>query len=764
MYLLGYLYYNHSIVLHQLTSSFEEYLQQHCDGGSAGGGGLDEDPMMMDDMNMGMDFGGGSGMGSDYTPIEVWFQCRYCDDNFASRQKLTVHMNTHDEHDPNDYTCKECGNVYLSRKSLWVHRNKKHPRPQIPSPCDICKKVFFDKMELVLHLKTHVIANIDYILMDAQNGSADEDADGSGAEDGTFDCHVCNKKFRDGDKLAKHIRVHEMQNNMFTLGAFTEAGMDDSSGGSMMNGNSGGGVFEPQMADDGSEEYACDMCPKRFPLLTALKVHRGWHYRSPDGRQITEAGQTWQPGSVPPSRMSKTAKQLQQQQQQQQTSIQSKKPATSLNNSNSSNNNVAAVVPAGAVPTIPGARQPKCQFCYSTFASSNNLRRHIVEVHKRNDWRAQRDAQSDGGVFIEKEKECQSCGKQFESRAEWIDHKIAHARVMRPSTTFEWACEICGKSFTRKERLLQHMHTHLSSGGSGTGGGGSGSQSASNSRAANSNSNSRTSKPDDEDDDDEDNFEDDDDEVAAAGAKPKVLLSSSGGGQDHDDENANDAYDGADSPVPERQLSCYLCQVDFENEDELRRHVKAHFINGVGTIGNEKSVSERVEVKAAAPPAQKRPKEKEAEEGERPAKKPKTEAENDLEDEEENDYVEEENEGDEEEEDVDPSLDDDELVDEDEGEVLDPDLEMDEDEEGEYVEEYVDEDKIKSPAKTTSGPQQQQHKCRLCNTPFENSLKALKCMESHRQLTKYPCDECDLFFVNQKQLNGHQHVIHGLVN
>uniref|UniRef100_A0A1B0CY28 Uncharacterized protein n=2 Tax=Lutzomyia longipalpis TaxID=7200 RepID=A0A1B0CY28_LUTLO len=72
----------------------------------------------------------------DYTPIEVWFQCRYCDENFNSNKKLTIHMNTHEEHDKTDYTCRDCGNVYGTRKSLWVHRHKKHPRPQMPSPCE----------------------------------------------------------------------------------------------------------------------------------------------------------------------------------------------------------------------------------------------------------------------------------------------------------------------------------------------------------------------------------------------------------------------------------------------------------------------------------------------------------------------------------------------------------------------------------------------------------------------------------------------------
>lgn len=53
------------------------------------------------------------------------------------------------------------------------------------------------------------------------------------------------------------------------------------------------------------------------------------------------------------------------------------------------------------------------------------------------------------------------CSLKFSTVPEWIDHKLGHARVQKPSKTFEWCCEICGKAFTRKERLLQHMISHL---------------------------------------------------------------------------------------------------------------------------------------------------------------------------------------------------------------------------------------------------------------------------------------------------------------
>lgn len=181
------------------------------------------------------------------------------------------------------------------------------------------------------------------------------------------------------------------------------------------------------------------MCPKRFPHVNALKVHRGWHFRSPDGRQITDSNSIWRPDVGNHSRNRRSR----------------------------------------------AANPPVCPYCKSTFASGNNLRRHIVEVHKRNEAKLARENGGADETFIEKELECMACGLTFNSRPEWIDHKINHARTMKPSTTYEWGkhhiiasnrifspskkkffpfagCEICGKVFTRKERLLVHMTSHMS--------------------------------------------------------------------------------------------------------------------------------------------------------------------------------------------------------------------------------------------------------------------------------------------------------------
>ncbi|GAB0094079.1 zinc finger protein hangover [Sergentomyia squamirostris] len=610
----------------------------------------------------------------DYTPIEVWFQCRYCDENFNSNKKLTIHMNTHEEHDSTDYTCRDCGNVYGTRKSLWVHRHKKHPRPQMPSPCEVCSKVFFDKTELGYHLKTHGAGKRS--LLDGIS----EDAEEAGSDTGKYSCHVCGRKFQDKSPLSKHLRIHEMENSMFSSSLLVTA-LSDSLEQQQQAENQSSNWGSSLLNNDG--EFSCDICPKTFSLLSALKVHRGWHFRSPDGRQVTDPGNIWQPGTLPPSR----AKRFR------------------------------------PLPSKP----PVCPYCSSKFASANNLRRHIVEVHKRNESRMNREAVNPG-VFIEKEKECTTCSKSFETHIEWIEHKMGHAKTQKPSTTFEWNCEICGKMFTRKERLLQHMITHLHG----------------------PNDNSGENDMDEMDDDQENSSESRDDKEEEEEEDQQVVEEEEGVIEqnpeispemsDNDDEDEDDDDEEEEEEEKEGEKhSCDLCQVFFKTSNELRRHVTSHFINGSATIGDE-------QVKGANTPSPV------------PAAKNEGNEQETIEEEivEDDDYDDDEN--------VEELEEDDDI----EGSINEDDTNYDEDDE--FMEEYIDADEIEPKTieiRTSQSVQQQQHeaqsigyKCRLCNTTHRSHFAAIKCMEAHRMPTDWKCSKCQVFFTDAAQMKDHIKLMH----
>lgn len=485
-------------------------------------------------------------------------------------------MNTHEEHDQSDYSCKDCGNVYATRKSLWVHRYKKHPRPPNPIICEICKKTFFDKTELYYHLKTHPQLQQQHLKdnQSAHGATAESIAvEGIGPETippGKYSCHVCGQKFQEKGPLSKHIRIHEMQNNMFSTQPllsqlFNDAPGVSSSGGGGTGVNVGAIDYKLSYQDNMiNGEYACDLCPKTFPILNALHVHRGWHFRSPSGRHVTEAGNTWQPDSIPPSKLRRMKN--------------------------------------------PYGSPPVCPYCNSTFASTNNLRRHIVEVHKRNEAKLMREKDSNSpNIFIEKVKECQTCNITFKTCTEWIDHKIIHARNQKPSTTFEWGCEICGKMFTRKERLLQHMITHLSSrefdddgvlivNRTGDMNFESNSQTSSQS-SLQSSINNHLNMIDEEERqreldgemDEEDEMDDEMDEDLLKRMNNDILME---GDEVDDDEEEEDDDDDDDDEImideldnvehSNQTLACELCQMNFKTTTELRRHVANHILNGSG--------------------------------------------------------------------------------------------------------------------------------------------------------------------------------------
>lgn len=208
----------------------------------------------------------------------------------------------------------------------------------------------------------------------------------------------------------------------------------------------------------------------------------------------------------------------------------------------------------GLTPKIVGVQNqsqsqsspPVCPYCNSRFASGNNLRRHIVEVHKRNDAKLLRESSGSPAVFVDRPKECQACNMTFGTIAEWVDHKIQHARTVKPSSTFEWGCEICGKMFTRKERLLQHMITHLNDNFEDT--------------SSNGGMNSNAGGVGGVDDNDSSQYEN----SRSSSMRDKI---------DNDDKTSTGGGGGGG-------YSCELCQVFFDSAQELRKHVTEHFVNG----------------------------------------------------------------------------------------------------------------------------------------------------------------------------------------
>lgn len=164
----------------------------------------------------------------------------------------------------------------------------------------MCKKVFFDNPMLENHIPTCNRKPITANNNDGTGGAAvqqfykhktgdDDDEDGNDSRDATsmlqsstapkikipeVACTICGARFSDQELFAKHIQKHEME--LYTdnpLAAMFDTGPADPNQ-----------FFVDRMNDNG--EYACDLCAKTFTQITALKLHRKWHFRG-DNKQVS---------------------------------------------------------------------------------------------------------------------------------------------------------------------------------------------------------------------------------------------------------------------------------------------------------------------------------------------------------------------------------------------------------------------------------------------------------------------------------------------
>ncbi|XP_036319556.1 zinc finger protein hangover [Rhagoletis pomonella] len=388
-----------------------------------------------------------------------WYQCKYCPSNFNTNKKLAIHINSHDEFDSNDYSCKDCGNVYSGRKSLWVHRYKKHPQFPEPSECVLCKKVFFDSQMLENHIPTCNRKPITATGAVAESAGPppiykhktgdDDDDDASHEASGVITtsalgggeleitpipasglkiklpevaCTICGQRFTDQELFSKHIQMHEME--LYTdnpLAAMFDTGPADPNQ-----------FYLDRVNDNG--EYACDLCNKTFTQMTALKVHRKWHFRGDSKQNQVDADHS----------------------------------ANAANPSSQILTNHQHPLGLQAVGLIPNPhhhssrsqkrkRELKCEYCPSTFISNNNLRRHIYELHKDEIGNLPVPPKIETDPYLQ----CCRCQQKFETKTDWIEHKVADARVTKPFGPFQWGCDLCGAYVSRKEKLINHIHNHL---------------------------------------------------------------------------------------------------------------------------------------------------------------------------------------------------------------------------------------------------------------------------------------------------------------
>ncbi|XP_070199754.1 zinc finger protein 420-like [Littorina saxatilis] len=204
------------------------------------------------------------GSQSDSTSHEKRFQCRACDEEFRSEleayshvgrhtgspylrcfrcgmefkgklrscniNNLEVHLNKSDGVRP--YVCEVCTKTYQSSRQLRQHMSEVHnyirgaPAPQDSSlSCQECSFRTHSQARLTIHRRNHtkqqeLTCNICGLILGepASLKTHMKRRHAEGADENTFACELCEKRFRIRNDLVRHLRVHSKEDSAMQSG------------------------------------------------------------------------------------------------------------------------------------------------------------------------------------------------------------------------------------------------------------------------------------------------------------------------------------------------------------------------------------------------------------------------------------------------------------------------------------------------------------------------------------------------------------------
>lgn len=295
-------------------------------------------------------------------------------------------------------SCTICKITFADKKSYYRHRKNVHK--SATQMCKICGKPLNSTLELYEHLKAaHARELLGYnanqSTSKAQDVSQDMDGEFENDQDAVdpsvdyqarYPCDTCGKQFVGLLSLQNHQCINQVPS-------------------------------QPQTFD-------CEICHKSYTSIAALKSHRGWHLRSPDGKAAANNSGLWMPQHKVTSKVSKHE------------------------------------VVEPATPTVTTRLQQSTPAAVAKRRLPPEVEVTVVNPNKkmRSDDSVELDQQ---GEAIEG-KYCTICDKEFTKRAAYQRHMD---EVHQPNSVF---CPVCDKSFTRKSTLLVHMKKHYEGGGEGS--------------------------------------------------------------------------------------------------------------------------------------------------------------------------------------------------------------------------------------------------------------------------------------------------------
>ncbi|GJQ84223.1 hypothetical protein Trydic_g2891 [Trypoxylus dichotomus] len=348
------------------------------------------------------------------------YTCLLCEgDETVCGEAKAIMQHVKVVHDARLYICDVCGEDFRKRNELSMHLDEHVAAEEGDFQCEVCNRIFSNLRLFRIHKRMHYPQNK------------------------AWTCETCGKRYSSKNLLEEHINTHTgVRPYICQLCGKDFASKYTFKAHEKTHEN----LTQHERTHSGIKEYACHLCDKQFGSLHNLEVHSIVH----TGYKPYVCGQCGKAfarkAEIRDHERTHTGERPYQCEFcgatfSQRSNLQSHKRATHYDDKRYKCDHCGKgfkrrrLLDYHIKAVHTGERPFKCDVCEATFVYPEHFKKHR-RIHTG-----------------EKPFLCEVCGKAFNSR----DNRNAHRFVHSDKKPYE--CLVCGAGFMRKPLLYQHMQT-----------------------------------------------------------------------------------------------------------------------------------------------------------------------------------------------------------------------------------------------------------------------------------------------------------------